>query len=505
MRAQFPSAAVMAVVAFSMAACGGGSSPPRIAPTVTLTSSATDVGVPGGPAVTLRWSSTQATSCTASDAWSGPLQLSGSQSVVVPQTSVYTISCSGRGGVATASVTIHAWVPPSVSLTADRTSVFPNTAVLLTWSSRNATECRGFLGLPATLPLLPTSGSQMTAPLMESTQFRIICGNPVFPSGMAEVVVKVALPKFTVLALPMDRALGLNDAGDVVGIVRRCGQAAVAWLDGQLVTIAETTPYWCQIAPTDYFCWDINAGRTAVCSSLRWNSLQVQGFVWRQGDGLVEVGGPASARYVALNDAGQFVGAINGGYTPILVTGGETIILRPSGSASAINASGHVAVTARIADSGPYHLYLYADGAMRDLGSIDSAGEIRATGINAADTIVGTAWMGAVPHAFRHAGSMFADLGSLGGTSSEAAGINDVGQIVGHSTLSGPQPQVQRAFLFSEQRMVDLNDCLSATLSVPLSEALGINSMGQIVANACPPSGTPGDCRAYLLTPVMSP
>ena len=104
----------------------------------------------------------------------------------------------------------------------------------------------------------------MTAPLMESTQFRIICGNPVFPSGMAEVVVKVALPKFTVLALPMDRALGLNDAGDVVGIVRRCGQAAVAWLDGQLVTIAETTRYWCQIAPTDYFCCDINAGRTAV-------------------------------------------------------------------------------------------------------------------------------------------------------------------------------------------------------------------------------------------------
>ena len=39
-----------------------------------------------------------------------------------------------------------------------------------------------------------------------------------------------------------------------------------------------------------------------------------------------------------------------------------------------------------------------------------------------------------------------------GRTSSEAAGINDVGQIVGHSTLSGPQPQVHPAFLFSEQR-----------------------------------------------------
>ena len=187
---------ILVFVALAMAACGGGSSssPPPVAPTVTLTSSATDVGVPGGPPVTLSWSSTYATSCTASDGWSGSLALAGSQGIVVPQTSTYTISCSGRGGVATASVTVRAWRPAGDSIVADRTEVLRNETVLLTWSSQNATECKGFVGLPGTMPAIPTSGSQVTAPLTETTRFQIICGNPVMGAGIAEVVVTVRIP-----------------------------------------------------------------------------------------------------------------------------------------------------------------------------------------------------------------------------------------------------------------------------------------------------------------------
>ena len=49
MGSQFRLLAITAVVAIAMSACDGGSSPPP-APTVTLTSSATDVGVTGGHA-----------------------------------------------------------------------------------------------------------------------------------------------------------------------------------------------------------------------------------------------------------------------------------------------------------------------------------------------------------------------------------------------------------------------------------------------------------------------
>jgi hypothetical protein len=110
MQSQFYIVAITAVVALAMAACDEGSSTP--APTVTLTSSVADIEVPGPP-VTLTWSSTHATSCTTSGAWNHPVGTDGSEGILVTQTSTYTISCSGRGGVATASVTIRAWVSPN--------------------------------------------------------------------------------------------------------------------------------------------------------------------------------------------------------------------------------------------------------------------------------------------------------------------------------------------------------------------------------------------------------
>ncbi len=72
------------------------------AATATLASSS--AAVPTHGSVTLSWSSTNATSCTASGAWSGGLATSGTQSVVVTRTSTYALSCSG----ATASATVTA-------------------------------------------------------------------------------------------------------------------------------------------------------------------------------------------------------------------------------------------------------------------------------------------------------------------------------------------------------------------------------------------------------------
>jgi len=61
-----------------LAACGGsGSSPPPL-PTASLSASPTTVSS-GGEAV-LTWSSTNATSCTASGGWTGAQAASGTQS-----------------------------------------------------------------------------------------------------------------------------------------------------------------------------------------------------------------------------------------------------------------------------------------------------------------------------------------------------------------------------------------------------------------------------------------
>ena len=310
MRSQFRSVAITAILALAMAACGDGSSSPPPAPTVTLTSSETDIGepIPPGHDVTLTWSSTHATSCTASGGWSGSLGPSGVQGVRVGVTSTYSILCSGRGGVATASVTVRVWYPPHVSITADRTSVPPNGTVLLTWSAPDAKTCRGVAGLPGTLP---TSGSQTSAPLTETTTFAIECSNP---WGRAADATVVTVLKFTVTELPMDSAIDLNDAGFVLGQVRTAdGQtgasfvSAVVWIQGanrEVLGCKDLTGN----CDRSYFPAAMNSNPTVIGSFERSGSVERSPFVWQVGgDRLFEYAyEPISL--TGINDAGQMIG-----------------------------------------------------------------------------------------------------------------------------------------------------------------------------------------------------
>jgi probable HAF family extracellular repeat protein len=78
------------------------------------------------------------------------------------------------------------------------------------------------------------------------------------------------------------------------------------------------------------------------------------------------------------------------------------------------------------------------------------------------------------------------DLGTLGGSSSNATGINDIGQIVGRSeTASGDV----HAFRWENGAMLDLG-----TLGGSSSFATGINELGQIVGES---EKAPGEDRAF--------
>jgi hypothetical protein len=83
------------------------------APTVTLTAEATTVTT--GTSARLRWSSTNATSCTASNAWSGSKATSGDEATApISTTSIFQLTCVGPGGDARAEVSITA-APPNDS------------------------------------------------------------------------------------------------------------------------------------------------------------------------------------------------------------------------------------------------------------------------------------------------------------------------------------------------------------------------------------------------------
>ena len=79
-------------------------SPP--APTVSL-SAAPNTVAPGGSTL-LTWSSSNASSCTATGAWSGDKATSGNQTInSIVAASTYTLSCTGSGGGTTRSATVN--------------------------------------------------------------------------------------------------------------------------------------------------------------------------------------------------------------------------------------------------------------------------------------------------------------------------------------------------------------------------------------------------------------
>ena len=81
-------------------------------PTPTVSLSASPTSITAGQSATLTWSSTNATSCTASGGWSGSKTLSGNESGSPTQTATYTLTCTGSGGSANASATITVTTPP---------------------------------------------------------------------------------------------------------------------------------------------------------------------------------------------------------------------------------------------------------------------------------------------------------------------------------------------------------------------------------------------------------
>lgn len=107
-----------------------------------------------------------------------------------------------------------------------------------------------------------------------------------------------------------------------------------------------------------------------------------------------------------------------------------------------------------------------------DLGTLGGTSS-QALGINNLGEIVGWAYTSTgIQHAFAWSGGVLSDIGTLGGTTSTATGVNDNGQIVGYSdTTSG----TTHGFANSGGTMTDLG-----TLGGNRSFAYGINNSGQI-------------------------
>ena len=116
------------------------------APIPVVNLSATPSTIDQGQSATLSWSSSDASSCTASGGWSGSRATSGSEVVSPVVTTSYNISCIGDGGSTSNSVTVivnqpPAVIVPTVNLTASPSSVSRGSSISLSWSSTGASSC----------------------------------------------------------------------------------------------------------------------------------------------------------------------------------------------------------------------------------------------------------------------------------------------------------------------------------------------------------------------------
>jgi len=166
---------------FSMTCTGpGGTSPAATAaitvkslpaaPTATL--AAAPPAVSAGGMSTLTWSSTNATSCTASGGWTGSLATSGTRSTgAVNGQTTYTLICAGPAGTSTpATATVN--IVPTAALSVYPSVIAPGGSATLTWSSTNAGSCMASGGWGGTLG---TGGSQTTGAVSMTTTYSLAC------------------------------------------------------------------------------------------------------------------------------------------------------------------------------------------------------------------------------------------------------------------------------------------------------------------------------------------
>jgi len=160
---------------------------------------------------------------------------------------------------------------------------------------------------------------------------------------------------------------------------------------------------------------------------------------------------------------------------------------------NAINESGEAAGFFFGTD-GTYNALAFRDGVMTD---ISPPGDNRAfgRGINDLGWVVGWTDFFSPQHGFLHDGTNLIDLGTLGGTFSDANDVNNAGQVVGDASTPAPDDD-SHAAVWQNGQWTDLG-----TLGGPLSEAKAINENGMIVGWSW---NTEWDARAVYWNPDLS-
>jgi probable HAF family extracellular repeat protein len=321
-------------------------------------------------------------------------------------------------------------------------------------------------------------------------------------------------------------AYAINDRGDVVGSSWLAGDSSSAAFRYSLETLTSLSPLnsgaFQTVGPTGIS----NLGQ--IASGMIHNGLYTAAIYDSQTNLITTLGsfggvccGMFSSVAVAVNADGAAVGysyldSVNrhaflhkdGTLTDLGSFGGWSV-------AYDINEVGEVVGAASDQVNGFAHAFVYRDGGMTEIDPFGGPNnESYANGINDSGKVVGT---GLVPtgdgfNAFIYSNGVISNIGTLaGGLNSEAYSINNRDQVVGiadktyRSRCIDPATgrkffcikYAQRAFLYQNNEMIDLNTLIPPNSGWDLDWAFDINIRGQIVGYGM----KGGLYRAYVMTP----